>query len=185
MKNPKLATRYAQALYDFAAETGNVETVFHDIKHINEVISTHEELKKVLESAIIPQDKKNNIVKEIFQKHFCETTFKFFSLIITKRRVPQLLQICSQFIKIYYRNHNIKEVYITSALPLSEELIQFIQTYLEKDSPFTCILHLTVDPKIIGGVVVKMDDFYYDASIIAKINKLKAEFSQNKYAIGF
>jgi len=95
------------------------------------------------------------------------------------------LQICSQFIKIYYKNHNIKEACITSAQPLSEKLVQFIKNYLEKDSPFTFILNLTVNPKIIGGLVIKIDDFYYDASIITKINKLKAEFSQNQYAAGF
>ena len=185
IKNPKLATRYAQAFYDFASETGTIETVYHDILQIYEIMNTHEELKRVLESAIIPQDKKQHIIKEVFEKHFCKTTFNFFSLIIKKRRVPQLLQICSQFIKIYYKNHNIKEACITSAQPLSEKLVQFIKNYLEKDSPFTFILNLTVNPKIIGGLVIKIDDFYYDASIITKINKLKAEFSQNQYAAGF
>jgi F-type H+-transporting ATPase subunit delta len=185
VKNPKLATRYAQALYDFAAETENVEAVYHDILNIFKIINTHEELRKVLESAIIPQDKKHNITKEIFEKYFCKITFNFFSLIIKKRRVPQLLQICNQYIKIYYRNHHIKEVYITSAQPLSEKLVQFIKTYLEKDVSYTVIIHLIVNPKMIGGLVIKIDDFYYDASVITKINNLKTEFSQNKYAVGF
>jgi len=185
MKNPKLAYRYANALYEFAVESNNVEEVYRDILHIQDVETSHIELKKVLESPIISQDKKLNIIKEIFQKEITETVFRFFTLIVKKRRVPELLMICRQFVKIYYKNHNIKEAHITSAQPLSEQLVQYIKTYLEGDSPYTFILHLAVNPKIIGGLIVKIDDFYFDASIQAKINKLKAEFSQNAYAIGF
>jgi F-type H+-transporting ATPase subunit delta len=185
MKNPKLATRYAQALYDFSVEQNNVETVYHDILHIQDIVSTNKELKTVLESPIISHDKKENIVREIFKKHLCETTYNFFSLIVKKRREPQLLVICTQFVKIYYKNHNIKEARITSAEPLSEEIVLYLKSFLEKDTPYTFILHLSVNQKIIGGLVIQIDDFYYDASIQAKINKLKAEFSQNKYAAAF
>ena len=185
MKNPKLASRYAQALYDFSIEMNHVENVYHDILHIQEIITVHKELKTVLESPIISHDKKESIIREIFKEHLCETTYNFFSLIVKKRREPQLLLICTQFVKIYYKNHNIKEAYITSAERFSEEMVHYIKSFLEKDSPYTFIIHPTVDPKIIGGLVIKIDDFYYDASIQAKINKLKAEFSQNKYAAAF
>jgi len=185
MKNLKLAFRYANALYDFSLETGNVENVYHDILQIQEVITTHKELKPILESPIIPKDKKQNIVKEIFQKNISNATFQFFTLIIKKNRTPQLLMICRQFIKIYYRNHNIKEAFVTSAQQLSEKKIQYLKASLEKNSPYTFILHFSVDPRIIGGLIVRVDDYYYDASIQTKINKLKAEFSQNAYAVGF
>ena len=185
MKNPKLSSRYAGALYDFASETNNVENVYHDILHIQEVVTAHKELKTALESPIIQQDKKQNMVREIFKNHLCETTYKFFSLIVKKRREPQLLMICRQFILIYYKSHNIKEAYITSAEPLSEKMIQHIKNYLEKDSLFTFLIFPSVDPQLIGGLVIKIDDFNFDASIQAKINKLKAEFSQNIYATGF
>jgi len=185
MKNPKLASRYAQALYDFAAEANHIDIVHHDILHIIEVVSAHPDLKTVLESPIIVQVKKQNILREIFQHHLSEITYRFISLIVKKRREPQLLLICRQFVLIYYKNNNIKEVYITSARPLSEKTVQYIKAYLEADSPYTFIFHLSVDPKIIGGLVVKIDDFYFNATIQAKINKLRAEFSQNVYAIGF
>jgi len=185
MKNPRLAFRYAQALYNFSTETGNVENVYHDILHIQEVVSAHKELKTTLESPIIPQDKKQNAIREIFQNHLCENTYTFFSLVVKKRREPQLLMICNQFVRIYYKNHNIKEAHIISAHPLSEKMVQYIKNYLEKDTVFTFIIYPSVDPKLIGGLVIKIDDFNFDASIQTKINKLKAEFSQNVYTPGF
>ena len=185
MKNPRLAFRYANALYDFSLETGDVENVFQDIVRIQETIAANKELKPVLESPVIPKDKKQNIIKGIFQKNVSEITLQFFTLIVKKSRVPQLLMICKQFIKIYYKNHNIKEAFITSAQPLSEEKIQYLKNYLEKTFTYSFIFHLSVNPRIIGGIIIKIDDSFYDASIQTKINKLKAEFSQNAYAVGF
>jgi F-type H+-transporting ATPase subunit delta len=185
MKNPKLAIRFATALYDFAAETTHVEAVYQDVLLVQQVVAENHELKAVMESPIIPEDKKQKIFREIFMKNISETTLRFFTLILKKRREPQLLMICSQFVKVYYVNHNIKEVYITTAQPLSEEMQSYLQHYIETDSPYTFILHFAVDQNIIGGIIVKVDDLYFDASIQTKINKLKAEFSQNAYAVGF
>ena len=185
MKNPKLASRYAHALYDFSLETGKVENVYHDILQIQKIITTHKELKTILESPIIPKDKKQHIIREIFQKEVNEIIFRFFTLIVKKNRIPELLTICRQFIQIYYKNHNIKEAFITSAQPLPEEKVDYLKNYLEKNAPYTFLLHLSVDPKIIGGLIIKIEDQYYDACIQTKINKLKTEFSQNKYAVGF
>ncbi|MCL2289620.1 MAG: ATP synthase F1 subunit delta [Bacteroidetes bacterium] len=185
MKNPKLASRYAQALYDFSVETDAVESVYHDILKIDEVLDANKELRTVLESPIIPHHKKINIVNEIFQENLSETTFKFFELIVKKRRTPQLLLICRQFVKIYYKEHNIKEAHITSAHQLSDKMVHYLKTYLEKDSPYTFKITLRKDSKIIGGLIIKVDDYYFNAGIQAKINKLKAEFSRNAYAAGF
>jgi F-type H+-transporting ATPase subunit delta len=93
--------------------------------------------------------------------------------------------ICTLFVKIFYVRHNIKETYITTAQPLSKKIKIFLQNYIEKDSPYKFILHFAVDQKIIGGIIVKTDDWLFDASIQTKINKLKAEFSQNTYAAAF
>jgi len=185
MKNPKLAIRFATALYDFAAEIAHEETVYQDVLLIKQIVAENQELKVVLESPIIPEDKKQKIFKEIFLKNISETTLKFFTLIIKKRRAPQVLLICSQFVKVYYVKHHIKEAYITTAQPLSEKMKDYIKNYIETDSPYTFILHFSVDQNIIGGIMVKMDDLYFDASVLTKINKLKAEFSQNAYAVGF
>jgi len=185
MKLSKVASRYAAALYDFASETQNVEVVYPDILLIQETVTSDHELKSVLESPIIPQEKKLKIYNDLFQNKLCETTFRFFSLIIKKRREPQILLICREFVIIYYKNHNIKEAYITSAQPLSEKMTEDLRNYIEKDSPYTFILHCTVNPNIIGGLIVKVEDLYFDASIQTKINKLKSEFSRNAYAIGF
>jgi F-type H+-transporting ATPase subunit delta len=185
MKNPKLASRFAAALYDFAIETNHVEPTYQNVLLVQQVITENQELKNILESPIIPEDKKQKIFRKIFTDNLSNTALRFFALILKKRREPQLLMICKQFVKLYYSHHNIKEAYITTALPLSEETKLYIKNYIEQDVSYTLVLHFAVDEKIIGGIIIKIDDLFFDASIQTKINKLKAEFSQNAYAVGF
>ena len=42
-----------------------------------------------------------------------------------------------------------------------------------------------VNPDIIGGIMIKMGDYIFDASILAKINKLKNEFAHNIYQVNY
>lgn len=46
-------------------------------------------------------------------------------------------------------------------------------------------MDISIDPKIIGGVVIKVDDVLVDASISSKIRRLRTEFSQNIYKVSF
>ena len=185
MKNPKLANRYAQALFDFSNESGKVEDVYQDICYLQKVYLENYELKIVIESPVISQDKKNNTFRELFENRISEITFGFLRLIILKRREPQLQLIFHQFIQIYYRFNNIKEAFITSATQLSENTFCDIKDFLESQSRATFIIHQKVDPQIIGGIIIKIDDFIFDTSILTKINKLKFEFSQNTYKTAF
>ena len=56
---------------------------------------------------------------------------------------------------------------------------------LEEQTHCTIILKQVVNPKLIGGFVVRVDDFLFDASLLGRINRLKSEFSHNLYQVGF
>ena len=185
MKNPKLATRYAQALFDFSNEMGKIENVYQDICTLQKAYLENHELKTVIESPVIPHDKKNKIFRDLFENEISEISYGFLRLIIHKRREPQLQLIFHQFIQIYYRHNHIKEAYITSVSELSENTVRDIKAFLENQSKSSFIIHQKIDPQIIGGIIIKIDDFIFDSSILTKINKLKFEFSHNVYQSAF
>jgi len=185
MKNPKLANRYAQALFDIAGTTGNIEEVFSDITLIKKVLKENMELIQVIDSPHIPMYKKNNIFISLFTGKITEVTKHFLLLIIKKRRVPEIYTILDQFIQIYQIDHNIKVAHITFATPLDPDIIQNIVTLLESELHAKIETKITIDPKIIGGVIIKVDDLLIDGSLMSKILRLRTEFSQNKYKISY
>lgn len=181
MKNPKLSNRYAKALYEFSLENDKLEAVYQDILFIKSVFHDNRDLFVVIESPIIFPDKKIKIFSDIFETKTSQITFGFLKLLIMKKREPALLQICEEFIKLYYKHHNIKIAQITTAQELDEALLLKIKNILEEQTHASIDLQIIIDSAIVGGFIVKVDDFVIDASILSKINQLKREFSFNIY----
>jgi len=185
MKNLKLSNRYAKALFDFANEQGCMEQVYQDLKMVQETLRGNSELRLVLNSPVIAPLKKHAIFASIFQQNIQETTFTFLDVIIKKKREPMLDGICAEFVNCYNEMHKIKVATLTTAQEMSPELIEKIRQILMDKTQCSIEIKQVVKPNILGGIRIKMDDFYFDASVISKINKLKQEFAHNIYQVNF
>ena len=185
MKSTKLASRYAKALFEFARQQEAIETVNLDLALVKAVIKENRELRAVIESPIIFPDKKDDIFRDLFSGKISDITFGFLSLIIKKKREPSISAICDEYLALYNIHHNIKIAHVTTATPLNPELAVSLQKLLEEETHSTIQIMEKVDENIIGGLMVKIDDFLFDASILSRINKLRAEFSHNIYQAAF
>lgn len=185
MKNPKLANRYAKALFEYAGEQSQIETVNQDLTIVSNALQGNRELLTVLNSPVIVPAKKHILFKAIFKEHISELTFTFLDVIIKKKREPILSSICEEYIKYYNDYHHIKIVTLTTAQPLSPALTEQIRTMIAEQTQHTIEIKQIVNPDIIGGIMIKMGDYIFDASILAKINKLKNEFAHNIYQVNY
>lgn len=185
MKNVKLAGRYAKALYDFAIERGQLEEVYQDILRIMGLLKLNQELNVAMECPVIPHSKKVKIFTEIFKNKVSEVTFGFLRLLIDKKREPALMPICGEFINLYYAYHHIKVVQFITAQQPSDRIIAKLQKLVQERTGFNIEVQVVITPGIIGGFIVKIEDFVFDASIVRHINQLKREFSHNIYQAGF
>ncbi len=185
MKSTKLASRYAKALFEFAQQRGEIETVNKDLALVKSVIIENRDFRGVIESPIIFPDKKNSIFKEVFKGKLSDTAFGFLSLIIRKKREPSLGTICDEFLALYNIHHNIKIARVITAVPITAELTEMLRNLLEEDIHSTIQITTSVDERIIGGLMVEIDGYLYDASLLTRINRLRAEFSHNIYRAAF
>ncbi len=185
MKNSKLASRYAKALFDFAQERNQLESVHVSLDTMHAALKENNELLSVLNSPVIAPSKKHIIFANIFQQAIDNITFSFFDVLIRKKREPVLLTICEEFTKLYNEFHKIKVITLTCAQPISDELVEKLKHFLTAGTEYTLELHQVISPEIIGGFTLKMEDFYYDNSILSKINKLRQEFAHNIYKVNF
>lgn len=185
MKNPKLANRYAKALFDFASETNKIEVVKQDLEQVLNMLKQERELRVVLNSPVIAPAKKRAIFAAVFAEGLDTTTFSFLDVMLHKKREPALPCICDEFVKLYNDYHHVKVATLISAQTMSDELVQRIKALLEEQTHYTIQLSCKVDPNLIGGIMVEMDDFHFDATILSRINKLRQEFSQNIYQVNF
>lgn len=185
MKNPKLSGRYAKALFDFSKEKNQVEEVYGDLKLFANTLKENRELQVLLRNPVIEAFQKHKIFESIFNGTLHDTTYQFLDVLLKKKREPALDTICDEFFKLYNVAHNIRPVTITTASPLSDQLKDRIVALLTEQTHATIDLHQVVNSNIIGGFIIKMDDYYLNSSILSKINKLRQEFSHNSFQVNF
>jgi F-type H+-transporting ATPase subunit delta len=101
----------------------------------------------------------------------------FVELITKNKRENMLVEIAAAFISLLKKQNGIVPVTVTSAVKLEKEtlktLLDSIQKYVDGDFEVT----EEVDPSLIGGFVVRMDDKQIDASISSQLNRMKLELA--------
>jgi F-type H+-transporting ATPase subunit delta len=178
MSEIQVATRYAKSLIDLAGEQSSVETIRKDIELFLETCRANPELQAILKNPIISLDKKANILDGLFSGKVHEMILSFFKIVVRKGRAEILFSTAKEFITQYNVIKNVVKATVTSASPLSTENISQIEGVVKESTNGEVILTSIVDPKLIGGFILKVGDKQFDTSISSKLNKLRKEFEQ-------
>lgn len=181
MKETKIANRYAKALFDLALEKDLIDQVKSDMELVVSVCGQNKDFKLMLQSPIIFTDKKEAILKEIFEKSIQQMSY-FFLIIITKKKREAILDIIAeQFVVIYKEYKNITEARLSTAVEIDQNIKQQIVALLKKQTKGEIELETLIEEDLIGGFVLNYDFKQFDASIKKQIKKLKQDFDKNLY----
>ena len=182
MRQPKVAQRYAKALFDISLEKNQLNEVKSDLDKIAGLKNT--ELDLFLSSPVIKAEKKTAVFEAVFSKHVGPLTLSFFRLVFAKGRSIAMAEIIEAYIAMFRKKMGIQVVELTTAMPISDQLQQSILNALGginllKDKKIELKQH--VDESIIGGLVIKIEDKLFDASIKHDLQFIKRQFVKNMY----
>jgi F-type H+-transporting ATPase subunit delta len=181
MAHSKAADRYAKSLYQIAGSEGKQELVLKDMQQYREALKTSRDLKAVMDSPVIASSKKKGIVDAIFRPHFQHITGLFFDLVIRKGREKVLGDIADAYIREDKRMKGIKDGKLISATALTPELRQELQARAEKLAGSKVILEEKLDPSLLGGFILSVDDLQLDESIKSKLARLHHNLVDTSY----
>lgn len=182
MPNPRLASRYAKALLDLAVEQKAVDTTLQDIRILEASCKQSRDFTNVLRSPIIKADKKQAIMDAVLGNQISALTSGFMKLLVSKGREANLPEIADAFLAQYKAMKNIKTVKLTTATQLSDTVkAGIIKNVVAGMHTGEIEVTEVVDPSIIGGFILQMDDKLVDASVRRDLNDVKAQFQKNIY----
>ena len=99
-----------------------------------------------------------------------------------KGRESLLAEIAEGVQNVYRQENSILMAEVRSAIPLSDEARAQVRKMAEDRHPGkTMLLNETVDPGLIGGVVIRIGDEQIDASVSRRLSDLRRKFSENPY----
>lgn len=179
MSEQSVAFRYAKSLIGLAQEKNVLDTVYQDMQFFSRVCHENRALVVALQSPVVKHHKKFDILKAIFQERVSPVTFTIFEIITRKNREAVLPAVAEAFSEQYRELKNIQTAHVTTVTPLTEAQRQQFSQQIAEATGKQVALQEKIDPKLIGGYVLRVGDRQVDASIKNRLNDLRVRFTQD------
>lgn len=183
MKGTRAAKRYAKAFIDLSIEQNALDKAYADIEMILDFCDDNHDFEVFLQSPVIKTFKKLEILDTIFNGKVEKSTFDFINTITSKGREIYLVDIAKEFIKQYNVKKNILTAVVTSATGINETTRAEIAKLLKTGDVEKVVLEEKVNPELIGGLIVRIDDKQVDVSIKRQLHDLRHNFSNTSVSL--
>lgn len=170
---------YSNALFQLGVEENSLDAIYEDLIQCSDIFKSQEEFLKILSSPIVSTKEKISMLTEVFGDACNELVFNFMCLLAEKNRINLIEEIQKDFTKQYNEKNNVLKVYITTCVPLTEELKKGIITKLIKQTGKKINVVEIVDKSILGGVIIQYDNTIIDDSIKTKLKDLSAQLHKH------
>lgn len=171
-----VARRYASALADVVAKTGDTNNIQTELRQWETMIVSNPELLEVFNNPSIQQENKEKVLESLIERaQPTKTTANFLRVLLKNGRLTDIAQINEKFSSVLEERSGFVSARIISARPLSAAQQSEIQANLEKMTGKRVSPSFTMDETIIGGVVTRIGSTVYDGSVKTQLENLKQQ----------
>lgn len=175
MNQGLIPNRYAKALYEYAAESGSDKRVFDLMQKLADAFAAEPDLAKAVSNPFVSRRDKIQLLDTASGTAAGDQVMeRFMTLLADNNRLDMARDIALAYLKMYRLKHNIRLVTVTSAAPMvpadEDRLKKLIQRHLGQARME--YKHL-IDPDLIGGFVVSIDNEKLDASVANELKQLR------------
>ncbi len=167
---------YARALYDAAKERGRVESVQEELADFLAAVRDVPELRAVLRNPQLDPRAKASAIEALVSGGE-ELVANFLRLLAEKGRAGEVEEIGREFERLVAAEQGQLTVELTTAYELSDEEAAAIVRQIERASGRKVEATRSVDPSLIGGIVLQAGSFRVDASVRGRLNTLRRELA--------
>ncbi len=170
-----LAVRYAKALYEYALENNVADEIYDLTRTVIGSFTANSSLARTIEDPLLSKQEKLALMKASagLKDNPFAVAENFFKLLIANKRENYLCSTMRYFQVIYRKNNNIGTAKIKTAVAPEKEMEEKIIRRASDILGKSIELETVVDPEIIGGFILDIDDYRIDASVLSQVNKIK------------
>jgi F-type H+-transporting ATPase subunit delta len=164
---------YATALFQVAQGEKDLARVEDELFTVANRVRSNDALRDALTDQSLPVDLRQGIVEDLLGGRASATTTNLVSMIVGAGRAKDLPAIIEKFLEKAAGSRSETLAEVTSAIPLEDDQQQRLKDALSKRFRRTVSLKVTVDPSIMGGLIVRTGDTVIDGSVRSRLEQLK------------
>lgn len=169
-----VAERYASSLFDLALESGSADAVGADLDRFQAMIDESADLKRLIESPVFSAEDQARAISAILDKAgIAGLVANFLKVVAANRRLFAVPGMIRAYRVIAARHRGEITAEVTSAHALTEAQEQELKAALKGVTGKDVAIAVTVDPSILGGLIVKVGSRQIDTSLRTKLSTLK------------
>lgn len=163
---------YAEALFEAGEDKGKIDQLQEQLARFADAVDDDRELQVFLFSPYLSSNDKVEGLRRAVTG--AEPEFSnFLELLIEKGRMPEVFRIRREFDELWKRANRRLDVTVTSAIELDPGVVGKIGEEVERQTGEKVELSSEVDDGILGGIVLRVGNMVLDASIRARLEKLR------------
>jgi F-type H+-transporting ATPase subunit delta len=171
-----VARTYARALFDAAKDAGRIEPVRDELVTFVEAVDEVPELRSLIRNPELDPLTKATALDAVLEDAD-ELIRNFVRVVTEKGRAAQLDEIAREYEALVAAEEQILSVELTTAYELSDEEATAIVQQIEQASGRRVEAARTVDPNLIGGLVLKAGSLEVDSSIRGRLDRLRRDLA--------
>jgi F-type H+-transporting ATPase subunit delta len=171
-----VAGRYASALFDLAKESSKVSEVEANLVKFQSLLDMSSDLKNMVRSPVIASEDQSKALSAVLDKAgISGLAANFFKMVAANRRLFAVQDIIKAFRAVAAKERGEVTAEVTSAVALNEAQTAELKQTLKASVGKNVTLDASVDPSLLGGLIVKVGSRMVDSSLRTKLQSLKTQ----------
>lgn len=171
-----VAATYAEALYEAAVDAGALDQVADGFGAFAQAFEESQDLRMALSNPGIEPSAKRAVVESLAEGAHPQVA-NMLRLLIDRDRITELPEIAEAFQARVARAEQRLEVQAVTAVPLPDDLRDRIVASLQEKTGQAVVLSESVDPDIVGGLVLRVGETVIDGSVRRRLEQLRRELT--------
>lgn len=175
MRPSSTARRYAEAAFDVARQDGDVQQWIAELRRVRDTFQDRS-LTLYFKDPNVPVQEKQETLRKLFgtiRPH----VMNLLQVLAIKQRTHILPAIVQEFEELEREARGILVASVTVARAIDETERARVATRLGEMTGKQVQVHVSVDPAILGGVVVRIGDKLIDGSVAGRLQRLRQEMA--------
>ena len=173
MRDSTIARNYAETLIALADKAGDREGWGKLIQDIANAIESDIKLRRFLESPRISEQEKSGVLAKAFGDSVPAIFLRFLQILVTKRRQLLIPAIATEYNAILDQAEERVHANVTVAREPGSDEESRIAEQLGRVLGKRVVPHFSVNPAILGGIIVRVGDTVMDGSLRRRLHRLK------------
>lgn len=175
-----MAGRYAQALFELAKESRTTDQVAADLDTFRRLIAESDDFRRFIKSPVFTAEEQIGALSAILTKAgIAGQSAKFLKLVAAKRRLFAVEDMIAGYHRLYDASRGVTRAEVTVAEPLKDAHVAELKRALAEVAGGESVeVNVTLDPSIIGGMIVKLGSRMVDSSLKTKLNLIRTRMKE-------